>query len=59
MYRLVYLLYEMKLEALEFEFLAQTVENKKRRGREAERRKECAVGFGHLLAISSFCTMWE
>lgn len=37
MYRLVYLLYEMKLQALKFEFPAQTVENKKPREGQAER----------------------
>jgi len=59
MYRLVYLSCEVKLQALEFENPTQTVENKKLREGEAERRKECAMGFDHLLEISSFCKMWE
>ena len=44
----------MKLEALEFEFPAQTVENEKSKEEEVERRKECAVGFVHLLQMNSF-----
>lgn len=44
----------MKLQALEYEFPTQTVENKKSREKEAERRKEYTAGFNNFLQSIGF-----
>lgn len=49
----------MKLKALEHEFPAQTVKNKKSREEEVERRKEYIAGFDNLLQVNSFFKRWE
>lgn len=49
----------MKLKALEYEFPAQTVENKKSREEEVERRKEYIAGFDNFLQVNSFFKRWE
>lgn len=49
----------MILQALEYEFPAQTMVNKKSRVEKAERRKEYVVGFDNLLQVNSFSTRWE
>lgn len=49
----------MKLQALEYEFPAQTVGKKKSREEEAERRKEYIAGFDNLLQVNRLFTRWE
>lgn len=52
---LVCLLYEMKFQGLEFEFLPQTVQEVLER----ERQKEGVVGFVPFLEFNSCFTEWE
>lgn len=49
----------MKLKAVEDEFPAQTVENKKSTEEEEKRRKEYIAGFDNLLQVNGFFTKWE